>query len=134
MKFRKHGDDRYWCEDNGVHYRSLRTAVSIYNQLRDILEKKHYDFSKRSETILESLQSVIANGCCLNIARRCSNNFYRTLVDLHETGGTRLGEIHPSSSLAQADNYPRYIVYQEVVFSSPLFLSSSLPLSNTPHS
>lgn len=115
MKYHKHHEDRHWCEDNGIHYRSLRTASNIYSQLKEILNKNRCDFNKRSDNILEALQRVIAKGCCLNIARRCANNCYRTLVDVHENGGTRIGDIHPSSSLVISEHYPHYIVYQEVI-------------------
>lgn len=114
MKFRNHDEDRHWCEDNGLHYRSLRTAVSIYKQLRDILVKNHTDLQHRADDMLSAIQSVIARGCCLNLARRCANDCYRTLIDIHENGGTRIGEIHPSSALVTSDNLPRYIVFQEV--------------------
>lgn len=116
MKYRNHGEDRYWCEENGIHYRSMRTAMSIYKQLKEILLKNHYDLNKKATSILDALQSVIAKGCCLNIARRCANDCYRTLVDIHENGGTRIGDLHPSSALVLSNQYPRYIVYQEVVF------------------
>ena len=116
MQYRNHGEDRHWCEENGIYYRSMRTAMNIYKQLKEILLKNHYDINKKATSILDSLQSVIAKGCCLNIARRCANDCYRTLVDIHENGGTRIGDLHPSSSLVLSNQYPRYIVYQEVVF------------------
>ena len=37
-------------------------------------------------------------------------------MDIHENGGTRIGDLHPSSALVLLNQYPRYIVYQEVVF------------------
>lgn len=39
MKFVNHEENRSWCEENGVHYRSLRMAVNINGQLQEILEK-----------------------------------------------------------------------------------------------
>lgn len=63
---------------------------------------------------LTSLQYALCEGCVLSLARRCSNHYYRTLIDLHDNGGTRIGELHPSCSVVIRNNYPRYIVYGEV--------------------
>ena len=113
-KFVSHHQDRRWCEDHGVHFRSLRTACSIYDQLKDILRKGRKNEAKQAEDVLGALQQVLVHGCSLNLARRCANDCYRTLIDIHENGGTRIGELHPSSSLVVLDNYPTYIVFQEV--------------------
>lgn len=64
--------------------------------------------------VILALQECLCEGCVLTLARRCANDCYRTLIDLHESGGTRIGEIHPSSALVVTSHYPRYIVYQEV--------------------
>lgn len=113
-KFVSHGQSREWCEDHGVHFRSLRTAVSIYEQLKEVLSKNHIDVGPLQEDVLASLQEVLVKGCTLNLARRCANDYYRTLIDIHESGSTRLGEVHPSSALAVLENYPSYVVFQEV--------------------
>ena len=129
MKFVSHEESRSWCEENGVHYRSLRMAVNINRQLEEVLEKSlkssvklcenssssaQRSLSQHPADTLTSLQYALCEGCVLSLARRCSNNYYRTLIDLHDSGGTRIGELHPSCSLVTSNNYPRYVVYQEV--------------------
>lgn len=113
-KFLSHGQSREWCEDHGVHFRSLRTALSIYEQLKEVLSKNRVTVGPPAEDVLAALQEVLVQGCTLNLARRCANDYYRTLIDIHENGGTRLGEVHPSSALAVLENYPPYLVFQEV--------------------
>ena len=54
---------------------------------------------------LTSLQYALCEGCVLSLARRCSNHYYRTLIDLHDNGGTRIEELHPSCSLVITNNY-----------------------------
>ena len=39
MKFVNHEENRWWCEENGVHYGCLRMAVNINGELQEILEK-----------------------------------------------------------------------------------------------
>ena len=114
MKFISHNQSKSWCEENGIHYRSLRTAVSICQQLESALQSIHLPKDLIADDVITELQTCIAEGCVLFLARRCANNCYRTLVDLHERGGTRIGELHPSSALVSSDHYPQYIVYQEV--------------------
>lgn len=130
MKFVKHEESRSWCEENGIHYRSLRMAVNINRQLQEILKtfksgvtfsgeeggmKRENENNQESHVdTLTSLQYALCDGCVLSLARKCSNHYYRTLIDVHDTGGTRIGELHPSCSLVTANNYPRYIVYGEV--------------------
>lgn len=116
MKFLSHDQSRTWCEDNGVHYRSLRTAVSICKQLEDTIAHSDLPHNRTAEDPITALQISITEGCVLTLARRCANNCYRTLVDLHDGGGTRIGELHPSSSLVMSDHYPHYIVFQEVFY------------------
>ena len=114
MKFISHRQSKSWCEENGIHYRSLRTAVSICQQLESALNNTNLPKDQIADDVIAALQICIAEGCVLSLARRCANNCYRTLVDLHERGGTRIGELHPSSALVSSDHYPQYIVYQEV--------------------
>lgn len=97
-----------------MHFRSLRTALSIYEQLKEVLSKNRVTVGPPAEDVLAALQEVLVQGCTLNLARRCANDYYRTLIDIHENGGTRLGEVHPSSALAVLENYPPYLVFQEV--------------------
>ena len=39
MKFVNHEENRWWYEENGVHYGCLRMAVNINGELEEILEK-----------------------------------------------------------------------------------------------
>ena len=39
MKFVNHEENRWWCEENGVHYGCLHMAVNINGELQEILEK-----------------------------------------------------------------------------------------------
>lgn len=118
MKFKSRSQDRSWCADHGLHYLSLRTALSIDRQLRDTLRANGMNLDKRAENVITALQKVFAEGSSLTLARKCRNELYRTLVDVYENEGTRIGEIHPSSSLVWNDSYPQYIVYQELVAST----------------
>lgn len=114
MKFLSHQQSRSWCEENGVHFRSLRMAVNIDNQLQEILRQSKLEMASSASDVIAALQECLCEGCVLTLARRCANDCYRTLIDLHESGGTRIGEIHPSSALVVTSHFPRYIVYQEV--------------------
>ena len=99
MKFLSHQQSRSWCEENGVHFRSLRMAVNINNQLQEILRQSKLEMAPPATDVILALQECLCEGCVLTLARRCANDCYRTLIDLHESGGTRIGEIHPSSAL-----------------------------------
>ena len=118
MKFKTRSQDRRWCEDHGLHFQSLRTALSIERQLREALRAGGMDIEKRAADVIAALQKVLVEGSSLTLARRVRNELYRTLIDVYENGGTRIGEIHPSSSLVWNDNFPQYIVYQELVAST----------------
>ena len=118
MKFKTRSHGRAWCDDHGVHYQSMRTALSIYRQLGDALRAGGMDVEKRAGDVIAALQKVLVEGSSLTLARKCRNDVYRTLIDVFENEGTRIGEIHPSSSLVWNDNYPQYIVYQELVAST----------------
>lgn len=93
-------------------------AVSIYRQLQSILSASQTESQKRADNVIRALQKTLVEGSSLTLARKCSNDCYRTLIDVHQAGGTRIGEIHPSSSLVSTGNFPRYMVFQELVASS----------------
>ena len=39
MKFVNHEENRWWYEENGVHYGCLRMAVNMNGELQEIVEK-----------------------------------------------------------------------------------------------
>lgn len=110
--FIKNGSNSDWCQKHGIHFRSLRTATHIKDQLEG-------DFDKHKR-IIESCGShktpilkSLAEGFFMNIARRGANNVYRTVVDINHDAA-RMARLHPSCTLSHLGRSPEYVVFHEV--------------------
>ncbi|KAK8803292.1 hypothetical protein WA158_000986 [Blastocystis sp. Blastoise] len=130
--YMKNGRSREWCEENYVHQRALEQTYNIYKQIKEIMQTTDISIQPSSlplNTLYDNISTALCKGYMFNIGKRLMNGMYRTVVDLHEGGGTRIGLLHPSSALSFLGQTPEYIVFNEIVQTSKLFFRNCIEVN-----
>ncbi|KAG4206050.1 hypothetical protein ERO13_A04G140200v2 [Gossypium hirsutum] len=102
-----------WCYENYVQVRSMRRARDIRDQLERLLERVEIELTGCPND-LQAIKKAITSGFFSHSARLQNYGSYRTVKH------PRIVHIHPSSGLA--DNFPRWVVYHEVVLTTKEYM------------
>lgn len=109
-----------WCHDNFVHFRSMKRALDIRDQLVDLLfQAKLPILSCKND--YKRVQKAIASGFFEHAAKRDTKEGYKTLIDDHNI------YIHPSSALY--NKTPEYVIYHELVMTTREYMREVTPIS-----
>ena len=107
------GSYRKWCRDNFVHWRAIKTARSIHQQLQSILFRQHIlsDTPDTSVPLGQRVRQCLCYGLFCNVARVSpSRRSFRTM-DGHST----VAYIHPASVLFGQEKSLDWVLYMELV-------------------
>ena len=98
-----------WCYKNFLNHRSLKSALDIREQLRQIMTKQNIPMQSDPFTNLnyyENIKKCLLSGFFMHIARLQKNGTYLTIED------SQIVALHPSSVF---DHKPAWILYNEFV-------------------
>ncbi|XP_003227326.2 probable ATP-dependent RNA helicase DHX40 isoform X1 [Anolis carolinensis] len=116
-----------WCRDNWIHWRAVKLAFSVEEQLREITNKlkqrpdfprEHFDGSRN-----EILRRCLCAGYFANVARRSVGKSFCTM-DGH--GSTVY--IHPSSALHNQEAQLEWILFHDVLVTSRIYVRTVCPI------
>lgn len=110
--FKQSGDDRNWCYDNFLNYRSLQSAENVREQLARMMQKLNLplvsgDFS--DDNYYNNIRRCLSSGLFMQVAHLQRQGHYLTVKD------QQVVAIHPSSVI---DSKPPWILFQEFVLTS----------------
>ena len=122
------GNQKRWCRDNYIHWRSLKTAQSIVGQLKNILNKQEVvrvsTEEIRAAPLGERVRQSLCFGLFSNAARLAPNRHSFRTMDGHST----VAFIHPSSVLFGCEDSLDWIVYHEIVDTAKTYLRTVCPV------
>ncbi|CAI5711626.1 unnamed protein product [Hyaloperonospora brassicae] len=121
-----------WCRDHFINHRAMTRVESVRLQLKTYLEKLELPIDSRFPDIDPLRKSIVA-GFFLNTAMRSvaeglgggSKTAYKTIC-----GPSDIVKVHPSSSLFMRNPPPKWVVYNELVFTSKHYIRSVLVIEN----
>lgn len=124
------GSVREWCNDNCVHWRAIKTAQSVCEQLGAILDKQDVRVGEEDEKIVSSdsmsqrARQTLCYGLFGNVARTVpGRRSYRTM-----DGRGTVAYIHPSSVLFGAESAPEWVIYHELVDTAKTYMRTLCPV------
>ncbi|XP_042298682.1 probable ATP-dependent RNA helicase DHX40 isoform X1 [Sceloporus undulatus] len=116
-----------WCQKNWIHWRAVKLAFSVEEQIREITSKlkqrpdfpkEHFDGSRN-----EILRRCLCAGYFANVARRSVGKSFCTM-DGH--GSTV--HIHPSSALHGQEAQLEWILFHDVLVTSKIYVRTVCPI------
>ena len=113
-----------WCRDHFINHRAMTRVESVRDQLKGYLTKLELPIDSSFPDIDPLRKSIVA-GFFLNTAMRTaaeagvtgSKTAYKTMC-----GKSEIVKVHPSSSLFMRNPPPRFVVYNELVFTSKYYI------------
>ena len=119
---------RKWCRDNFVHWRAIKTARSIHQQLETILARQRIPRDKStgpSVPLGQRVRQALCYGLFHNVARVSpSRRSFRTM-DGHST----VAYIHPASVLFSQEKSLDWVLYMELVDTARTYMRTICPIS-----
>eukprot|EP00057_Strongylocentrotus_purpuratus_P010160 XP_011664634.1 PREDICTED: probable ATP-dependent RNA helicase DHX40 [Strongylocentrotus purpuratus] len=117
-----------WCKKHSIHWRGVKTAMSVHKQLETILEQqmKNPDFPEEhdSGSTSDCLRRALCAGFFGKVARKATTGHgYRTMEG-HSIGVF----LHPSSCLFGRDEELDWVIYNEVMLTSKVFMRTVCPV------
>ena len=116
-----------WCKEHFVHWRTLKSARSIVEQLKNTAARQNI-YVKEKEVADRSLSERVR--CCLcyglfnNVARRTpGRKHFRTMDGYCTTAG-----IHPGSALFGKEEQLDWVVYHELVDTARPYMRMVCPI------
>nr|XP_054762833.1 probable ATP-dependent RNA helicase DHX40 [Lytechinus pictus] len=117
-----------WCRKHSIHWRGVKTAMSVHKQLETILHQqmKNPDFPEEdnSGSTSDRLRRALCSGFFGKVARKATTGRgYRTME------GHGIGVfLHPSSCLFGRDDELDWVIYNEVLLTSKVFMRTVCPV------
>ncbi|KAK3734547.1 hypothetical protein QZH41_010392, partial [Actinostola sp. cb2023] len=126
-----------WCRGRHIHWRALKMAFTIHQQLNNIIDRQLNDrqfFLQKSKYSKphspandnngrERLRKALCAGYFCNVARRSSSGRSFRTMDGH---GTTV-HIHPSSTLFGCDDQLDWIIYHDIIWTSKIYIRTVCP-------
>ncbi|XP_078610851.1 putative ATP-dependent RNA helicase DHX40 isoform X1 [Branchiostoma floridae x Branchiostoma japonicum] len=117
-----------WCRENYIHWRGVKMALSIHQQLQGILDKQTQsaDFPRQelAGSQSELLRRALCDGFFNHIARRsATGRSFRTM-----DGHASTVFIHPSSVLFGEEAQLDWVIFHEVVWTSKVYMRTVCPV------
>lgn len=121
------GSFRKWCRENFVHWRAIKTAQSIHQQLESILlrqQVKPDSTDAISAPLSQRVRQSLCYGLFCHVARVSpSRRNFRTM-DGHST----IAYIHPSSVLFSFENSLDWVLYMDIVDTAKTYMRTLCPI------
>jgi len=121
------GNPHEWCRNNFVHWRSVKMAQSILEQLKTILENQDilYDLEAAGDASLgELVRQSLCYGLYSHVARKASSGHSFRTMDGHSTTVF----LHPSSTLFGRDSQLDWILYNELLDTGKTYMHCICPI------
>ncbi|XP_065175902.1 probable ATP-dependent RNA helicase DHX40 [Sycon ciliatum] len=115
-----------WCKENFVHFRALKMAHSVHQQIETILRTLKASVSPlaKSCSLNERLRRALSAGYCCNVARKSSGGrSFRTM-----DGHCSTAFIHPSSALCGLEDELDWIIYHDIVITNNTYMRTVCPV------
>ncbi|GAB9466279.1 Dead/deah box RNA helicase [Globisporangium polare] len=114
-----------WCHDHFINHRAMQRVESVRAQLKGYLEKLGLPIESSFPDIDPLRKSIVA-GFFLNTAMRSladgsggAKTAFKTMC-----GRSEIVKVHPSSSLFMRNPPPKWVVFNELVFTSKHYIRS----------
>lgn len=114
-----------WCRDHYINHRAMTRVESVRTQLVGYLNKLELPIESSFPDI-DPLRKAAVAGFFLNTAMRSlqdgnggSKTAYKTMC-----GRSEIVKVHPSSSLFMRNPPPKWVLYNELVFTSKHYIRS----------
>jgi pre-mRNA-splicing factor ATP-dependent RNA helicase DHX15/PRP43 len=110
--YKQNGDNKDWCYDNFINYRSMQSADNVREQLSRIMKKLSLPLVSvtfTDEYYYINIRKCIAAGMFMQVAHLQRQGHYLTVKD------QQVVSIHPSSVV---DSKPPWVVFQEFVLTT----------------
>lgn len=120
---------RKWCREHYIHWRAIKTAQNICQQLESILSRRHLppeasDKASLSAPLSQRVRQSLCYGLFCNAARVSpSRRNFRTM-DGHST----VAYIHPSSALFGCEKSLDWLVFMELVETAKTYMRTLCPV------
>nr|XP_020642606.1 probable ATP-dependent RNA helicase DHX40 isoform X2 [Pogona vitticeps] len=116
-----------WCQENWVHWRAVKLAFSVEEQLREITSKVKQlpDFPRErfEGSRNEILRRCLCAGYFTHVARRSVGKSFCTM-----DGHGSVVYIHPSSALCDQEAQLEWILFHDVLVTSRIYLRTVCPI------
>ncbi|XP_077167486.1 putative ATP-dependent RNA helicase DHX40 [Paroedura picta] len=116
-----------WCRENWVHWRAVKLAFSVEQQLREIAGKLKQlpDFPREhfDGTRTELLRRCLCAGYFGNVARRSTGKSFCTM-----DGHGSMVYIHPSSALHDQEAQLEWLIFHDVLVTSKVYMRTACPV------
>ena len=118
-----------WCRENFIHWRAIKTAQNIHQQLESILLRQHLqresvDRNALSTPLSLRVRQSLCYGLFCNVARvSASQRNFRTM-----DGHSIVAYIHPSSALFGCEKSLNWVVYMELVETAKTYMRTLCPI------
>jgi len=114
--YKNHHEDKQWCYDNFINYRSMQSADSVRQQLERVYNRFELplnttDFT--SKDYYSNIRKAVIAGFFMQVAHLERTGHYLTVKD------NQVVDVHPSSSLGHK---PEWVVYNEFVLTTKNFI------------
>lgn len=123
-----HNLQRKWCKDNFIHWRAIKTAQSIHQQLETILSRQRISLEVDSQVQSASLSERVRQSLCYglfgNVARISAGRRSFRTMDGHSTAAY----LHPSSVLFGCEKVLDWVVYFELVETAKTYMRTLCPI------
>lgn len=117
---------RQWCKEHCLHFRGIKTAQSIHEQLSAILtrQKVSQDKDQNSLPLSHRVRQSLCYGLFCNTARLSPNRHSFRTMDGHCTSAY----VHPSSTLFGVEKSLDWVVYFELVETTKTYMRTLCPV------
>ncbi|XP_069040239.1 probable ATP-dependent RNA helicase DHX40 [Lepisosteus oculatus] len=116
-----------WCREHWIHWRALKSALSVEAQLRETLlrlkQLKDFPTEKFDGSRSELLQRCLCAGYFTNVARRSVGRTFCTM-----DGHGSVVHIHPSSSLFDCTAQLDWIIFHDMLVTSKVYVRTVCPI------
>jgi ATP-dependent RNA helicase DHX40 len=133
QKCHQSDNPKKWCSEHFIHWRALKMAIKVQEQLSGILNRlrvrrsskiKDSGSDKGKGSLSERVRQAICAGFFCNVARKSNTGLGFRSMDGH---GSVL-HIHPSSALFGLEDSLDWIVFHEVVWTTRIYARTVCPV------
>lgn len=117
-----------WCKNNFVHWRSMKMAKSILEQVKAILDGQQVSVDSLVASSDASLGELVRQSLCyglyIHVARKASSGHSFRTMDGHAT----TVYLHPSSVLFGKDNHLDWVLFHELLDTGKTYMHCICPI------
>ena len=117
-----------WCKNNFVHWRGMKMAQSILEQVKAILDSQQITIDSAVATSNASLGELVRQSLCYglynHVARKGSSGHSFRTMDGHST----TVYLHPSSVLFGKDSHLDWVLFHELLDTGKTYMHCICPI------